>query len=47
MSNDENIKFNCKKCGFKCRFESQWIKHIETELHKTGIKKTVRYKRTL
>ena len=39
MSNDENIKFNCEKCGFKCRFESQWIKHIETELHKTGIKK--------
>jgi len=36
---DENIKFNCEKCGFKCRFESQWIKHIETELHKTGIKK--------
>jgi len=41
METDNNIKFNCEKCGFKCRFESQWIKHIETELHKTGIKKKI------
>lgn len=32
-------KYNCIKCGFKCKYESQWKKHIETELHKTGIKK--------
>ena len=30
METNNNIKFNCKKCDFKCRFESQWIKHIET-----------------
>jgi hypothetical protein len=41
METNNNIKFNCEKCSFKCRFVSQWIKHIETELHKTGIKKSV------
>ena len=35
----DNIKYECVNCGFKCKFESQWKKHIETELHKTGIKK--------
>ncbi len=38
MSNIET-KYECEKCGFKCKYESQWKKHIETELHKTGIKK--------
>jgi len=39
MEIDNKIKYNCEKCGFKCKYESQWIKHIDTELHKTGIKK--------
>lgn len=34
-----NKKYECKKCNFSCDFNSQWQKHIETELHKTGFKK--------
>ena len=30
METDNKVKYDCEKCGFKCRFESQWIKHIET-----------------
>lgn len=37
----EEYKYNCDSCGFKCKFNSQWEKHIETELHKTGKKKNV------
>lgn len=29
----------CVKCNYKCNFSSQWIKHCETELHKTGKRK--------
>ena len=36
---ENKYKYNCEKCGFKCNYESQWLKHIDTELHKTGIKK--------
>jgi hypothetical protein len=32
-------KYSCEKCNFKCQYESQWNIHINTELHKTGIKK--------
>jgi hypothetical protein len=32
-------KHICDKCNYKCNFESQWIKHCETELHKTGKRK--------
>lgn len=32
-------KFKCEKCNFKCKFESMWLKHCETELHKTGTRK--------
>ena len=39
MKEDNKVKYNCDKCNFKCKFESQWKKHIDTELHKTGIKK--------
>jgi len=35
----EEYKYTCDSCGFKCKFKSQWEKHIETELHKTGKKK--------
>ena len=37
---ENKYKYNCEKCGFKCNYESQWLKHIDTELHKTGIKKS-------
>ena len=40
MEEDNKVKYDCDKCNFKCKFESQWKKHIDTELHKTGIKKT-------
>lgn len=36
---ENKYKYNCEKCGFKCNYESQWLKHVDTELHKTGIKK--------
>ena len=32
-------KHVCEKCNYRCNFESQWIKHCETELHKTGKRK--------
>ena len=34
-----DTKYKCDKCNFECVYESQWKKHIETELHKTGHKK--------
>lgn len=37
--NNDEIKYVCEKCNFKCRFNSQWQKHIATELHTTGFKK--------
>ena len=40
---EENIKqenkFVCEKCNYKCNFNSQWTKHCDTELHKTGKRK--------
>jgi len=39
MNNQLN-KYSCDKCNFKCNYKSQWNLHIDTELHKTGIKKT-------
>jgi len=32
-------KYKCDECNFECVYVSQWKKHIETELHKTGHKK--------
>jgi hypothetical protein len=32
-------KFICEKCNYKCNFNSQWTKHCDTELHKTGKRK--------
>ncbi len=39
MNQDNDKKFCCEKCNFNCKYESQWKKHIETELHIKGIKK--------
>jgi hypothetical protein len=40
IDNSNNIfKYNCDKCDYHCNYESEWIKHTNTELHKTGIKK--------
>lgn len=38
----KEIKYNfiCEKCDYKCRFESHWKNHINTELHLTGQRKT-------
>ena len=36
---EEQYKYICEKCKFKCNYKSVWEKHIETELHKTGKKK--------
>jgi hypothetical protein len=39
MDKDNTKKLICEKCNFFCNFQSQWKKHIETELHINGIKK--------
>ena len=33
-------KYLCEKCNFKANIKSRWENHIQTELHKTGQKKT-------
>lgn len=33
-------KFNCDKCDFHTNYQSLWTRHISTQLHKTGTKKT-------
>lgn len=35
----EDKKRKCEKCNFECIYESQWNKHLDSELHKTGHKK--------
>jgi hypothetical protein len=39
QNNDIEYKHICEKCDYKCNFESQWLKHCDTELHKTGKRK--------
>ena len=34
------FKYSCDNCDFHTQYNSTWIKHIETELHKTGKRKT-------
>jgi hypothetical protein len=34
-----SYKFICEQCNYKCKYESEWLKHINTELHKTGKRK--------
>jgi hypothetical protein len=36
----EEYKFNCDKCNYKCKYESHWKNHLNTELHLTGQRKT-------
>ena len=33
-------KYNCEQCDFHGNVPGAWAKHIETELHKTGKRKT-------
>lgn len=33
------FRYTCDKCNYKCKYDSEWNKHCETELHKTGIRK--------
>ena len=37
----KEFKFNCEKCNYKCQYECQWLKHCDTELHKTGQRKKI------
>ena len=55
MNSDRNqapknaIKFECEKCDFTCRKESEWIRHINTAKHINrinGIKKTQKTPKT-
>lgn len=32
-------KYCCEQCEYKCKHESEWLKHCNTEKHKTGIRK--------
>jgi len=36
---NENYKFICEKCNYKCNIISRLEKHLKTELHITGKKK--------
>ena len=38
---NENYKFICEKCNYKCNIISRWKKHLNTELHIT-VKKKIR-----
>ena len=31
--------YQCEKCNFNCNTKARWEAHINTELHKTGIRK--------
>jgi len=37
---EQQFTYNCQSCSFHTNFSSSWAKHIETELHKTGKRKT-------
>ncbi len=37
---EKKYKYNCDNCSFYCNEISKWEKHIETEKHKTGKRKT-------
>lgn len=39
MEDQEEYKFVCEKCNFKCNTACAWKIHTETEKHKTGKKK--------
>ena len=36
---ETEYKYSCEKCEYKCNYISQWNNHINTELHKTGLRK--------
>ncbi len=39
MDSENNYKYVCEQCNYKCNIISRWEKHINSELHKTGKKK--------
>lgn len=44
---DIEFKFNCDECDFHANYESLWLKHTNTELHKTGKRKSRSDKRII
>jgi DNA-directed RNA polymerase subunit RPC12/RpoP len=36
----EQKEYVCEKCNYKTAFKSSYDQHLETELHKTGKRKT-------
>jgi hypothetical protein len=38
-NNNQEFKYYCEKCNYKCNIISNWEKHINTVLHNTGKKK--------
>lgn len=44
VNQDSPFKYVCDKCHFKCMYKSVWEKHINTDLHKTGVLKRGRNK---
>ncbi len=39
MSKEIQYKYMCDKCNYKCKYESEWNKHVNTNLHITGKRK--------
>lgn len=39
MNTDYQFKNICILCNFKCNEKSRWEKHLESEKHKTGMRK--------
>ncbi len=39
IEDNEKPKYICDKCDYKCNYDSEWLKHCNTELHKTGKRK--------
>jgi hypothetical protein len=37
---ENEFKYSCDKCNYNCNYDSEWLKHCNTELHKTGKRKT-------
>jgi hypothetical protein len=36
---ENNLKYKCEKCNFKCNTKARWENHVNTELHITGHRK--------
>ena len=47
ISNEAEIKYNCKVCNYKCIYPAHWKQHIESEKHKNNGKRKTRSDKVL